>query len=455
MPPVFDVSPLSAAASPAYVPSAQSRALQQKAHRYIPGGCHTYNKGDDQYPHLAPPVLVGGNGCRVWDVDGNTFIEYGMGSRAVTLGHGYAPVVEAATRAMQQGTNFLRPSRLEIEYAEALVDLIPGAEQVKFTKDGSTATTAAVKLARAYTGRNGIALCADHPFFSYDDWFIGTTAMDAGIPASVMRDVHTFRYDDLDSVRTLFAEHPGEIAALILEPAKYADPTDGFLHETRRLCHENGALFILDEMITGFRWHLGGAQAYYDIDADLSTFGKAMGNGFAISALLGKRDIMRLGGVHHDRERVFLLSATHGAESHALAAGLAVLEAYRKEGVIEVLQAQGERLRHGVEQVVAAAGLSRYVPIFGKPCNLVFGTRDADGQPSQPFRTLFMQELVQRGILAPSFVVSAAHTNAIIDQTIEAVAQALPVYEAALHDGPERFLVGPPVQPVFRRYNDR
>lgn len=436
-----------------FVPSTNSRELQKKAHDLIPAGCHTYNKGDDQYPELAPPVLARGKGCRVWDVDGNEFIEYGMGSRAVTLGHGYEPVVEAAYEAMQKGTNFLRPSDIEIEYAEALVDLIGPAEQVKFTKDGSTTTTAAVKLARAYTGRNVIALCEDHPFFSYDDWFIGTTEMDAGVPQGVKKDVATFHYDDLDSVRALFEQHPDQIAALILEPAKYSDPSSNFLHETRRLCHENGALFILDEMITGFRWHIGGAQAYYGVDADLSTFGKGMANGFAVSALMGRRDIMKLGGLQHDEERVFLLSTTHGAEAHGLAAALATLKAYQKEGVIDVLYEQGERLRTGVEQVIRDAGLESHLEVVGKACNLVFHTLDADGRPSQPFRTLFMQELIQQGIIAPSFVVSYAHTDQIIDQTIEAVEALLPTYEHALSDGVEPYLVGPSVQPVFRRYN--
>ena len=146
----------------------------------IPGGAHTYAKGDDQYPELAPGFIARGRGCHVWDVDGNEFIEYNMGLRAVTLGHAYPEVIEAAAEAMKHGTNFTRPSPLEVECAEELLGIIEGADMVKFTKDGSTATTAAITLARAITGRDKVALCIDHPFFSYNGWFIGMTPVDAG-----------------------------------------------------------------------------------------------------------------------------------------------------------------------------------------------------------------------------------------------------------------------------------
>jgi len=277
--------------------------------------------------------------------------------------------------------------------------------------------------------------------------------MDAGIPDAETSNVLTFHYDDLEGVKRLFDENPGQIAGLIMEPAKYDDPSDGFLHKVRDLCHQNGALFILDEMITGFRFAIGGGQAYYDVDADLSTYGKAMANGYAVSALVGKRDIMKLGGLHHDQEKVFLLSTTHGAEYHALAAGLETLRIYQEEPVIETLNRQGQRLKEGVNQVADAMGVRPYFEVIGKPCNLVFTTADADGNASQEFRTLYMQEMIQRGVLAPSFVVSYSHTDADIDYTIEATSEALEVYKKALEDGVDDYLDGRPVQPPFRRYN--
>ena len=206
--------------------------LQFASHRLIPGGCHTYAKGDDQFPELAPAFIRRGLGCQVWDMEGNEFTEYGMGLRAVTLGHAYPAVLEAVKRQLERDTNFTRPSPLEVECAEKVLGVIEGAEQIKFTKDGSTANTAAVKLARASTARDLVAFCSDHPFFSYDDWFIGKTPMNAGIPRAISDLSLTFRYNDLDSVRRLFDEHPGEIACTFLEPARDQDPADGLLHKT-------------------------------------------------------------------------------------------------------------------------------------------------------------------------------------------------------------------------------
>ncbi len=424
--------------------------LRARAHRLIPGGCHTYAKGDDQFPSEAPGFIVRGAGAHVWDVEGREYIEYGMGLRAVTLGHAHPRVVEAAAAQLRLGTNFTRPSPLEAECAETLLDIIRRGNQVKFAKDGSTVMTAAVKLARAVTGRTMIALCADHPFFSSDDWFVGTTAMPRGIPDVIRGLTHTYRYNDLPSLEALFDAHPGAIAAVVLEAARTEEPAPGFLEGLQALCRRQGALVILDEVITGFRWHLRGAQHVYDVRPDLSAFGKAMSNGFAVSALVGRREIMRLGGIDHDEERVFLLSSTHGAELHSLAAMRATLEIYQSEPVVETLYRQGARLRQGLETAARELGVERYFGVLGRDCNLVFVTRDATGAPSQPFRTLFMQELCRRGILAPSFVVSRAHGDAEIDATIEAAREALRVYRRALEEGPEGLLVGPSVKPVFR-----
>ena len=431
----------------------KSRALQEKSHALIPGGAHTYAKGDDQYPVLSPGFIVRGEGCHVWDVDGNEYIEYGMGCRAVTLGHAFPAVVEAARKEMQWGSNFTRPAPIEVECAEKLLGLIEGAEMVKFAKDGSSCTTAAVKLARAYTGRDHVALCSDHPFFSTNDWFIGTTVIDAGIPQAVKELTLTFRYNDLDSVQSLFARHPGQIAGLILEPSKGDDPEDRFLHRVQRLCHENGAILILDEIITGFRWDVGGAQKVYDIVPDLSAFGKALGNGFSVSALVGKKEIMQLGGIDHDKERVFLLSTTHGAETHSLAAAIATMQTYETEPVIETLHRQGERLATGINQAAAVRGLGDYIQVLGRPCSLVFTALDPQRKRSQAFRSLLLQEIIRRGVLGPSLVISYSHSDEDVDRTVQAFDGAMEVYARALEDGVERHLTGRPSNVVYRKFN--
>lgn len=436
-------------------PSSTARSLQERAHRLIPGGSHTYAKGDDQYPRCAPPLIVRGEGCHEWDADGNRFIGYALGQRCVTLGHGRREVVDAAARALRDGTNFNRPSVLEGEAAEDLLALVPSAEMVKFTKDGSTANTAAVKLARAATGRRIVGLCADHPFFSYDDWAMGITPVDAGIPPENVALTDTFRFNDLASVDALFDRHPGDVACLMLEPCRPdVDPEPGFLEGLRERCTRHGAVLVFDEMTTGFRFHMGGGQALFGVAPDVSTFGKALGNGIAISAMLGPRSLMDLGGLTTPEARVFLLSTTHGAESSGLAAMREVIRIYREEGVVDRLAATGERLRRLVQDAIDASGVGGAVDVRGRPQGLLFGNRDPEGAPSQAYRTLFLQELIRGGVLAPSFLVSNAHTDADLDRTADAVSAALAVYRRALDAGSvDGLLDGPPSKSVYRRHN--
>jgi glutamate-1-semialdehyde 2,1-aminomutase len=430
----------------------KAKQLQKRFNKIVPGGCHTYAKGDDQFPEFMPPYIVRGKGCRVWDVDGNEYIVYGMGLRSVTLGHAFGPVIESAYSQMQKGTNFTRPSLIEMEYAEEFLDLFEGVEMVKFGKNGSDVTNGAVRLSRAYTGRQLVAICADHPFYSIDDWFIGTTPMSAGIPQATKDLTVKFNYNDIESVKALFEKYPGQIACVILEPEKYIAPQNDFLHELKNVCHQNGTLFVLDEMITGFRVNLGGAQSKYNIVPDLSTFGKAIANGFSVSALTGKREIMKLGGTDHDKELVFLLSLTHGAETHSLAAARATLDFYKEKNVISALAENGRRLRERLTEVSSELKLSDYFKIVGPDYNSVYTTLGQDKTHSEYFRTLFLQETMKRGLLMPSTVISYAHDEGIIEETAEKVYDALTVYKKALAEGVDKYLVGRPVKPVLRKY---
>jgi glutamate-1-semialdehyde 2,1-aminomutase len=221
----------------------------------------------------------------------------------------------------------------------------------------------------------------------------------------------------------------------------------------KALCERNGTVLVFDEMITGFRWARGGAQKAYGVTPHLSAFGKAIANGFSLSALAGRRDLMELGGLEHGKERVFLLSTTHGAETHSMAAAIATMREYVEQPVIETIYERGTQLRDGVAQAIQRHGLGGHFSVAGRPCNLVYGTMDVHGTPSQAFRALFLQELIRGGVLAPSFVVSFSHTRTDIDRTVDAVDRALGLYAQALSDGVERFLVGPPVKPVYRRFN--
>ncbi|MBF0547078.1 MAG: glutamate-1-semialdehyde 2,1-aminomutase [Candidatus Riflebacteria bacterium] len=423
-------------------------------HNLIPGGAHTYSRGDDQYPLNAPPLLSHGQGCYVWDADGRKFLDYGMALRAVTVGYGYEPIANAAIEEIRKGNNLTRASVTELKAAKTLTEIIPGAEMVKFAKNGSTVTTAAVKLARAFTGRKYVALCAQHPFFSYDDWFIGTTVMNKGVPEEITALSLKFNFNDLPSLEKLFNEHPGQIAAVILEPATNIGPKDNFLHKVQDLCKKNKTVFILDEMITGFRWHLSGAQKYFNITADLSTFGKGMANGFSVAALVGKREIMNIGGIlDESQERVFLISTTHGAEMCGLGALNKTIEVYKELDVVGQLWKYGEKLISEGNKIANELGIADYFFFEGYPCSPGYVTKDKTGKVSLELRTLFSQEMLKEGVLIPWIALCYSHSEKELEITLGALRKALKVYSLALEDGVEKYLLGRPIKPVFRKMN--
>lgn len=422
-------------------------------HDLIPGGAHTYSKGDDQFPSNAPPYLERGEGYWVWDDRDARFLDWTMGLRSMSLGYNCAEVIDPAIAQIRHGSNFGRSSMVETDLAQVLVDLIPCAEMVKFAKNGSTVTTAAVKLARAYTGRDYVAFCKDHPFFSYDDWFIGTTDCDAGVPEAIANLSLPFRYNDLDSLEAAFEEHPGQIACVIMEAATTEHPAEGFLEGVQKLCRENGAVFILDEMITGFRWDLRGAQHFYGVTPDLATFGKGLGNGFSIAALVGRREIMQLGGLDHDGERVFLISTTHGAENHALAACIGAIGVFRDHDVTGHMWRIGRALIDALNDAAKKTGMTSHFEALGVDCSPAYICRGADGQPSAELRTLFNQEMIKRGILMPYIAPSFAHDDEAVSRTAAAASESLVVCAKSLEAGAPSLLDGPAIKPVFRKNN--
>lgn len=427
---------------------------QERLLRAIPGGAHTYSRGYDQFPSNAPSILLSGKGVRVRDPAGRQFLDYGMALRAVNIGYAEDAIDEAAIVQMRRGNNLTRPSIIELEAAELLIDLIDSVDMVKFTKNGSTAVSAAVKLARAYTGREIVARCAEQPFFSYDDWFIGSTPLTRGIPRETIEQTRKFRYNDLASVEALIDAYPGKIACVVLEAATIEPPAPGFLAGIRTLCDRNGIVMILDEMITGFRWHLGGAQKLYDIQPDLSTFGKAMANGYSVACVAGRREIMELGSIEFEgRERVFLLSTTHGAEMNGLGAFVETIRFMRSENVIEHLWRYGESLIAMLNERAHAHGVSHSFKAGGVACSPYYVTLDSSGQPDLALRTLFAQEMARCGVLMPWIALAWRHGDKELAETREAVDRALAVYSKALESDPMKLLDGPVIKPVFRKVN--
>lgn len=425
-----------------------------RANRLIPGGAHTYSKGDDQFPSNAPRIIDRGLGCKLWDVDNNEFVDMTMSLGTTVLGHAYEPVLAAVRKELDRGVNFCRPSVIEGELAELICDLIPSAEMVKFGKNGSDAVTAAVKLARAYTGRKYVARCTADPFNAIHDWFIGSTEVSRGVPMEVQSLTLKFHYNDLASCQQLFDKYPNEIACFILEPVSFIPPEGDFLQRLKELCEKNGALLIFDEVVSGFRFALGGVQEMIGVIPHLSAFGKAMANGFSASALVGQKEFMRLGGIEHEQERVFLLSTTYGGETHCLAAAIACINEIRNKDAIAHFWKTGKAIMDGVNRIAVEVGAEKYVSTSGYGCKPGFAFRNEKGEVSAVARTLFLQETIAKGLLMPYMVPSLAHTPEVIEFALNAIRHALVVIkDAAEGPGLVAALNGPSVKPVFRKFN--
>ncbi|HXG54321.1 MAG TPA: glutamate-1-semialdehyde 2,1-aminomutase [Vicinamibacterales bacterium] len=433
----------------------KSNAFRSEAHQVIPGGSHTYSKGDDQYPLLAPAAMARGKGGRLWDIDGNEFVDCSLSLGAISLGHAFEPVLDAVRAQLELGANFQRPGIIELELARQLAAAIPGAERVKFAKNGSTVTTAALKLARAFTGRDLVALPGNHSFYSYDDWFIGSTVCVSGVPDATRPLTLTYDSTKPETLDALFATHPGRIACVLTEPEEVIPASPDALRGIVALARRHGAVFVADEMVSGYRAGWPGACARHGIEPDLITWGKAIGNGFSFCALTGRADIMDLGGITQSgRPRVFLMSTTNGAEAHALAAAQAVLQTYQAQPVLEHHGRLVRRVAEGMRAAVTNARLDDTITVHESSWRVVTVYRDAEGRVSLPFRTLMLQEMIGRGVLFQGlFMPCFAHTDADVGAVISAFEQSCLVYRDALTDGLERHLVGTPTRPVFRKYN--
>jgi glutamate-1-semialdehyde 2,1-aminomutase/spore coat polysaccharide biosynthesis protein SpsF len=422
----------------------RSYELKAKAQRLIPSCTQTFSKGPTQFIQgVAPVFLVRGQGSHVWDVDGNEYIDYPMALGPIILGHNYPAVTEAVIHQMRDGTTFSLPHPLEVEVAEMLTEVIPCAEMVRFGKNGSDATSGAVRVARAYTGRDIIVCCGYH---GWQDWYIGTTTRNKGVPKAVQGLTIPFEYNNIESLERIFAEHPGQVAAVIMEPVGVIEPRDGFLQQVRELTQREGALLIFDEVVTGFRLALGGAQEYFGVTPDLACFGKAMANGYPIAAIVGRRDIME------QFDEVFF-SFTFGGETLSLAAAKATITEMREKNVIAHLWEQGQKLKDGYKVLAREFGVDRYTECIGLPPRTVITFKDETGAESLVLKSLFQQECLKRGVLfSGGQNVCYSHSDADIDYTLRVYRAAMEILAEAIKRGDAlQRLEGEPVQPVFRR----
>lgn len=433
---------------------ALSDRYRAAVHKFIVGGAHTYSKGDDQFPVLAPAAIARGKHGRVWDVDNNEYVDCALGLGAVSLGHAYEPVVGAVREQLERGAAFQRPASIELEVAEAFLALTPGMDRIKFAKNGSNVTTAAVKLARAFTQKELVAFPGNHPFYSFDDWFIGATSVRAGIPDGVRQFSVTYDSGNPETLRRLFEEYPGQIACVITEPEEAVPSPPDAIRSIEQIAKSNGAVFIVDEMVTGFRAGLPGSYTEIGLKPDLATWGKAIGNGFSFCALTGRADIMELGGIRQtEKPRVFLLSSTHGGEAHTLAAARAVVAEYAQHDVIGRHRKLVAQVAAGMREIVARHLLSDSITVLSSPWRVSLACKDASGTVSPSHRMLLMQEMIGRGVLFQGFYVACfTHTEEDIARILEAFDDACFVYGYALQHGVNELLVGGAARPVFRKY---
>jgi glutamate-1-semialdehyde-2,1-aminomutase len=421
-----------------------SRQLALRASQVIPGGSQTLSKGPTQYVQgLAPTFLVRGRGSHVWDADGNEYIDFPMALGPIILGHGYPVVDDAVRRQMAHGVSFSLPHPLEIEVAERLVEMVRCAEMARFGKNGSDATAGAVRLARAYTGRDVIACCGYH---GWQDWYIGTTTFNRGVPKAVGQLTATFEYNNINSLERILDENRNRVAAVILEPIGVVEPQGDFLRAVRELCSREGSLLIFDEVITGFRLARGGAQEYFGVIPDLACFGKAMANGYPLSAVVGPREIMK------NFEQTFF-SFTFGGEALSLAAGLATMKEIAEKEVIAHNWEQGSKIKDGLSVLARQFGLENFVRCAGLPPRTVVSFFDESGRESLLIKSVFQQECLKRGVLfSGGHNLCYSHSNEDIEFTLRVYRAAMEITgDAIRRNKVEALLEGEPVQPVFRR----
>jgi len=420
-----------------------SEALLERALRTIPLGSQTFSKSKTQLPFGVSPYFVDrAKGSRLWDVDGNEYIDFVNALACVTLGYCDPDVDTAVRRQMESGVIFSLPHRLEMEVAEMLVDMIPCAEKVRFAKNGTDATSGAIRVARAYTGRDRVAVCGYH---GWQDWYIGSTSRDLGVPKVVKNLTHAFLYNDIASLQRVLEEHSGEFAAVILEPMNVAYPQDGFLEKVQALAHQHGALLVFDETITGFRFARGGAQQEFGVIPDLAAFGKGIANGYPLSALVGTSEYMDV------VEKIFF-SGTFGGETLSLAAAKTVLTKLQREPVIETLKLRGQKILDGVTRLIEDLDISRFLSISGHPTWSFLLFKDVPPFNSWEIKTLFMQEMFKRGIYTiGTHNLSYAHSDEDIATLLTCHREVLGLIgEAVLNGTLKDRLECEPLVPLFK-----
>lgn len=414
-----------------------------RAELTIPLGSQTFSKSRVQYPvGISPLYASKAKGSYLWDVDGNRFIDLVSALASVTLGYSDRRLNRDVSRQLKKAVSMSLPGLLEAEVSELLVSMIPSAEMVRFGKNGSDATAAAIRLARAYTGRDQVVVCGYH---GWQDWYIGSTTRNKGVPNSVSKLIHKFQYNNLESLNCIMNEYGDSIAAIMMEPMNSTYPNRLFLESVKEIAEKNGALLIFDETITGFRFASGGAQELFGVTPHLSTFGKGMANGFPLSAVVGSRDIMM------EMEQIFF-SGTFGGELLSLAAAKHVLNRYMNEDISDNLNLLGSRLSAKTNAIIESSKLETIVRLTGHPSWKFLEWKGASGFSSSEIRTFFTQLVFERGLLVlGTHNISLAHTRSIQEKISGIYSECFSrLYKAIENDSLREQLKVEPLEPVFK-----
>ena len=421
----------------------QSSAWLKRAEKTIPLGSQTFSKSRIAYPNKVSPLFIKrGQGCQVWDADDNQYTDFVSGLLSVSLGYCNKMVDDAVIEQIQSGVTFSLPHQLEMIVAEKLVELIPCAEMVRFGKNGSDATSAAIRLARAFTQKEHVAVCGYH---GWQDWYIGSTSRDLGVPKATKELTHTFKYNNIASLEQIFLQNANQIAAVILEPMNTHFPENDFLQKVKTLCQQYGAVLIFDETITGFRYNMGGAQQLFNVTPDLATFGKGMANGYPISAIVGRKDIMML------MEDIFF-SGTFAGETLSLAATKATLDFMVENKVIEHLKLMGEKLQSGLKAIINDMQAQEWLSVSGHPVWSFLNISEQGPYSAIELKSLFLQEMAQQGfLLGGGHNLNYAHKSSDVEALLVAYRQVLATLAETIikEDFTTRFK-GELLKPVFK-----
>ena len=421
----------------------KSEEYLARALRTVPLGSQTFSKSKTQLPMgVSPFFATKGSGAYLWDVDGNRYVDFVNSLASITLGYNDIDVNRAVEEQLQHGTIFSLSHELEFKVAEKIVEMVPCAEMVRFGKNGSDATAGAIRLARAFTRRDHVLVCGYH---GWQDWYIASTTRDLGVPKAIKDLTHKFYYNDIGSLQKILEDLKDKVAAVILEPVNVVAPENNFLQKVKDLTHQHGAVLIFDETITGFRYANGGAQEFFNVIPDIACFGKGLANGYPVSAVAGKAEIMKL------MEEIFF-SFTFGGETLSLAASYAVLTKLQREPVIERLFKTGQGLIDRLNVLIREFDLQHIFSVSGYPVWSFLIIKDTEQYSAWEFKTLLLQEMFANGIfMIGTHNISYAHSDPDIENLMKSYRLYFEKVTVAIEKNSLiNMLLCDPLEPLFK-----